>query len=160
MSRGYAFRAEARQELRDAVRYYEKAARGLGAEFSAEVRATIERLLLYPDSGPAFETGTRRKHLVRFPYSIAYVQHQGRVEIVALMHSRRDPHYWAGRIQAPARTERSRSKRGSSGTIERQPLARCARRPRAWGGRAFPCRRTVSHPAPPCASQPHCWPVF
>ena len=98
MSRDYAFQPEAREELRDAVRYYEKAARGLGAEFSAEVRATIERLLLHPDSGPAFETGTRRKHLVRFPYSIVYLQHQGRIEIVAVMHNRRDPHYWVDRI--------------------------------------------------------------
>ncbi|MBW3631047.1 MAG: hypothetical protein KY464_17380 [Gemmatimonadetes bacterium] len=43
MSRGYAFRPEAREELRDAVRFYEKAARGLGAEFSAEVRAMVAR---------------------------------------------------------------------------------------------------------------------
>jgi plasmid stabilization system protein ParE len=98
VSRGYAFRPEAREELRDAVRYYEKVARGLGAEFSAEVRATIERLLLHPGAGPLFEAGTRRMHLVRFPYSIVYVQHQGRIEIVALMHHRRDPRYWMGRV--------------------------------------------------------------
>ncbi len=98
MSRGYAFRPEAREELRDAVRFYEKAARGLGAEFSAEVRATIERLLLHPETGPLFEAGTRRKHLVRFPYSIVYLQHEGRIDVVALMHHRRDPRYWMDRV--------------------------------------------------------------
>jgi toxin ParE1/3/4 len=70
MSPRFAFRPEARDELREAVLFYEKERPGLGAEFSAEVRTTLEALVLNPNSGPEFEAGTRRKLVPRFPYSV------------------------------------------------------------------------------------------
>ncbi len=99
MIRGYAFRPEAREELRDAVRFYEREAKGLGGEFAAEVRAVVESVVVNPDTGSPFEADTRRKLLPRFPYSVVYLHETGRIEIIALMHHRREPGYWTNRVR-------------------------------------------------------------
>jgi plasmid stabilization system protein ParE len=97
--RGYAFRPEAREELREAVRFYEREAKGLGAELAAEVRAVVESIVSNPNTGSPFEAGTRRRLLPRFPYSIIYLHESGRLDIIALMHYRREPSYWADRMR-------------------------------------------------------------
>lgn len=94
----FAFRPEAREELRDAIRYYEKEEAGLGGEFLSEVRAAVELVLANPGAAPAFEAGTRRKLLARFPYSIIYLHESGRTEIIAIVHHRREPGYWTERV--------------------------------------------------------------
>ncbi|HEX8829638.1 MAG TPA: type II toxin-antitoxin system RelE/ParE family toxin [Longimicrobium sp.] len=98
MSRGYAFRPEAREELREAVRFYEREAKGLGTELAAEVRAVIETIESNPLTGSPFEAGTRRKLLPRFPYSIVYLHEDGQFDVIALMHHRREPGYWSDRV--------------------------------------------------------------
>ena len=98
MSRGFAFRPEAREELREAIRFYEKEQTGLGAELLAEVRAAVEHVLANPGAAPPFQAGTRRKLVARFPYSIVYLHESGRTEIVALLHHRREPEYWTDRV--------------------------------------------------------------
>jgi plasmid stabilization system protein ParE len=99
VSRGYAFRPEAREELREAVRFYEREAKGLGAEFAAEVRAAIESIERNPSTGSPFEAGTRRKLLPRFPYRIVYLHELGQLDVIALMHHRREPGYWTDRVR-------------------------------------------------------------
>ena len=98
MSRGYAFRPEARDELREAVRFYEREAKGLGAELAAEVRAVVESIAANPNAGSPFEARTRRKLLPRFPYSIIYLDESGRLDVIAVMHHRREPGYWTDRF--------------------------------------------------------------
>jgi toxin ParE1/3/4 len=99
VSRGYAFRPEAREELREAVRFYEREAKGLGAELATEVCAVVESVVLNPNTGSPFEAGTRRKLLPRFPYSIIYLHESGRLDVIAVMHHRREPGYWTDRMQ-------------------------------------------------------------
>jgi hypothetical protein len=40
----------AKEELREAARYYESCVRGLGGDFLREVRDTIRRITLWPDA--------------------------------------------------------------------------------------------------------------
>jgi hypothetical protein len=40
----------------------------------------------------------RCKALGRFPYQLLYSQHGDEVRVLAVMHKRRRPMYWAGRI--------------------------------------------------------------
>jgi plasmid stabilization system protein ParE len=98
VSRSSAFRPEAREELRRAVRFYEREAKGLGAELAAEARAVLESIVSNPNTGSPFAAGTRRKLLPRFPYSVVYLGESGRVDVIALMHHRREPDYWTDRI--------------------------------------------------------------
>ena len=96
--RSVIFHPNARDELREAVRYYEQARRGLGVEFAAEVQATIEQVTAQPLTGFPSEAGTRRRLLPRFPYSVIYLPEADRLRIVALMHHRRKPGYWLSRV--------------------------------------------------------------
>lgn len=55
------FHPQARAELRAAVQFYERAARGLGRELALEARAAIGRIADLPESGsPDAEEGVRR----------------------------------------------------------------------------------------------------
>jgi hypothetical protein len=48
---------------------------------------------------PAFSFGTRHYPLARFPFSIIYrLKDDELIEIVALMHHKKKPGYWAGRV--------------------------------------------------------------
>lgn len=98
MSRRFAFDPRARAELRKAVRFYEAESPGLGREFAAEVQAVILYLLEFPASGSPARAGARRKLLGRFPYSLIYLPDPAPLLVVAVMHHRRNPDYWADRL--------------------------------------------------------------
>jgi plasmid stabilization system protein ParE len=98
VKRRFDFHPRARAELRHAVQFYEAEARGLGAEFAAEVRTAIDQVLEYPESGSPARAGTRRRLLGRFPYSLIYLPELEILTIVALMHHRREPDYWLDRL--------------------------------------------------------------
>lgn len=99
MKRSFDFHPEAREELRQAVQFYEQESPGLGRVFAAEARAVIDHLLDHPLSGAPAEAETRRKLLLRFPYSMIYLVEPTRLRIIALMHQRREPGYWLTRIE-------------------------------------------------------------
>jgi hypothetical protein len=44
----FAFHPEAEAEFLEAIAYYEECASGLGLDFSAELHATIQRILVFP----------------------------------------------------------------------------------------------------------------
>ena len=98
MSLPFAFSPEARQELQDAVRFYERKSVGLGAEFAEEVRTAVDQIVHHPSWGAPSSVGTRPRMLRRFPYSIIYLHEPGSIEIIAVVHQRRDPGYWQDRL--------------------------------------------------------------
>jgi toxin ParE1/3/4 len=96
---------EARAELRSAALWHDERRTGLGDEFIAEVSAAFDRLGNAPESYPAWP-GTRaagpliRKATIqRFPYVIAFENHEHRVLVLAIAHAKRRPLYWLTRAQ-------------------------------------------------------------
>ena len=77
---------------------YNEQAPGLGDAFAAEVRATVTRIVEYPDVGFAVRPLIRRRLLLRFPYSVLYSASEGRLRVLAIMHHHREPGYWENRI--------------------------------------------------------------
>jgi toxin ParE2 len=73
---------EARQELLEAVAWYEECQPGLGRQFDAEIQRAEDAILLPPNAWSNAGGGFRRKLLHRFPYT------------VAIMHQHRQPDYW------------------------------------------------------------------
>lgn len=71
---------DARAELRGAVLWYDEQRERLGAE----------RWTGLGDRTPAI----RRHTLHRFPYVVAFEQHQERLLVLAIAHAKRRPLYW------------------------------------------------------------------
>jgi hypothetical protein len=84
----YRFVPDAKDDLRDAVEFYESQRRGLGAEFAVEVGVGIAQVLEAPERWPEVEPGTRKyrsppqvehgddldrsRRIDRFPFGIFY----------------------------------------------------------------------------------------
>ncbi len=62
------FLAPAEAELVDAISYYNMQGEGLGYEFAAEVKRTIERIIQYPEAWTKLSKRTRRCRTNRFPF--------------------------------------------------------------------------------------------
>ncbi len=62
----------ARIELADAISYYNSQSEGLGYEFAAEVKRTLERIVQYPEAWFKLSKRTDRCRTNRFSYGIVY----------------------------------------------------------------------------------------
>lgn len=93
------FLAPAEAELFDAVAYYNTQSEGLGYEFAAEVKRTIERIVQYPEAWVQLSKRTRRCRTNRFPYGVIYQVRSENLLIVAVMHLSRNPQTWRGRVK-------------------------------------------------------------
>lgn len=93
------FTTIARQELEDAVRYYELQHAGLGQRFKEEVQKAAKRIAKYPQAW-AIERGEVRKCLLhRFPYKLMYSLEDDHILVIAVAHQHRKPDYWIDRNQ-------------------------------------------------------------
>lgn len=88
------FQAEANLEFREAARYYESEAPGVGLAFAAEVHKAIAKLAEFPLAARLVRGSIRKKVLPHFPYSILYAVEQDGILIVAVAHQRKRPTYW------------------------------------------------------------------
>jgi hypothetical protein len=66
------FFPEADEEFREAVRFYENEAPGVGLRFVAEVRKGVTFITENPYAAVVAGSGIRRKVLNHFPYSLLY----------------------------------------------------------------------------------------
>ena len=92
------FLPEADEEFREAVRYYEKEAPGVGLRFVTEVRRSVIFIIENPYAASGVGSGLRRKVLNHFPYSLLYAVESELVVIVAVAHQKRRPRYWRSRV--------------------------------------------------------------
>jgi plasmid stabilization system protein ParE len=93
------FLPPARAELTDAISYYNIQSEGLGFEFAAEVKRTLERIVRHPDAWLRLSKRTRRCRTNRFPYGINYQDRKEMLLIVAVMHMSREPETWKSRLK-------------------------------------------------------------
>lgn len=84
--------------MNEAARFYEERSPGLGRDFLEEIERTIDSLVAHPESGPRISRNLRRRIVRRFPFGVIYAVETDRIIIVAIMHLRRRPGYWKGRI--------------------------------------------------------------
>ena len=87
----------AEAETLEAAEWYRERSEVAAFRFGRALDSKIEEIVEHPDRWPLFEAGTRRAVLSSFPYSVVYRVRGEVVEIVAIMHQRRQPGYWADR---------------------------------------------------------------
>ncbi len=97
MSLAVAFRAVPKAEFDDAASWYEAQRAGLGEDLVAEVRGVLDAIAGRPTRYPVAAGDTREAALVRFPYCVYYRVKPGRVVVVAVLHTSRDPAVWQAR---------------------------------------------------------------
>ena len=91
------FHPAARQELAEAIAYYNGEKEGLGARFLLEVRRALGQIRAMPNAWAKVSPRARRYRLRRFPYGIVYRPGKDSTVILAIMHLSRRPGYWKDR---------------------------------------------------------------
>ncbi len=94
----YAFHPAAEGEYIEAAKYYVAIAPNLGVRFYDEMEKLIFQIRRQPDQFFKFSPPARRALSRKFPYSLVYLDEPDRVWIVAVMHAKRRPDYWRGRL--------------------------------------------------------------
>lgn len=100
MTGGLYIEPEAEAELEQAADRYEESVPGLGLEFLTEMRERTRDVLNAPHRFPPFGgvEGVQCAHAVgRFPHLVIYMVLADTVHILAYMHPRQRPGYWAQR---------------------------------------------------------------
>jgi plasmid stabilization system protein ParE len=88
------FSKYARQELEDAVHYYELEYSGLGGRFKEEVGRAALRIAEYPRAWSVERGDVRKCLLHKFPYKLLYSIEGDHVFVIAVAHQHRRPDYW------------------------------------------------------------------
>lgn len=95
----FDFHPNASMEYRESAAFYESCHPGLGAAFTLEVEAAIQRIIESPERWRRIEKDVRTCRTHTFPYAILYPIEKDSIFILAVMHLHREPGYWQDRIQ-------------------------------------------------------------
>ena len=93
------FLSEADEEFREAARYYESEAAGVGLSFIATVHKAVDEIVEFPLATQAHRTDIRKKVLRHFSYNLFYAIETDTIVIVAVAHQRKRPNYWRARLK-------------------------------------------------------------
>ncbi|MDO8890460.1 MAG: type II toxin-antitoxin system RelE/ParE family toxin [Sulfurimicrobium sp.] len=93
----FVFHPEAEDEFFAAIEYYESVETGLGSDFSLEVLKTIQNAVDFPMAWPVLVDDIHRCLTNRFPYGVLYRLEGELIQVLAVMHLRREPGYWQER---------------------------------------------------------------
>ena len=88
------FSKYAKQELNDAVHYYELEYEGLGRKFREEVKKAVNRISEYPKAWSVERGDVRKCLLHKFPYKLLYSIEENHIFVIAVAHQHRKPDYW------------------------------------------------------------------
>ena len=81
-SNQFRFYLEAREDFRDAIRWYRSRSPTVATEFRGMVSDVIREIVQTPQRWPKYLYGTRRFVLHRFPFSIIYLDDSDILSIV------------------------------------------------------------------------------
>ena len=87
----------AADEAESSERWYRERNETAAERFRRELDRAVELIGERPEAAPPYVGNTRRFLLRRFPFFVADRVFSQRIQIVAVAHARRRPHYWLGR---------------------------------------------------------------
>ncbi len=97
MSLPIVFRRAARAEFDDAADWYEQRRAGLGAAFTAAVQRVLDQIAAQPDFYPQVYQDVREAQVSGYPHCVYCREESGRVVVLSVFHTARDPSIWQGR---------------------------------------------------------------
>jgi plasmid stabilization system protein ParE len=97
MSLLVVFRRAARTEFDDGADWYDGRRAGLGTAFTAAVQDVLGRIAAQPDFYPQVFGDVREGLVAGFPYCVYYREEPGRVLVLSVFHTARNPSVWQSR---------------------------------------------------------------
>jgi toxin ParE1/3/4 len=94
----FRFHPEAQVEMVESAKYYEAEQEELGKRFLEAVRTAARRVCLSPAIYQRVQDDIRQCSVDRFPFGIVFREERDHIQIIAVVHFRRDPDYWKRRI--------------------------------------------------------------
>jgi len=91
------FLEEAKDELDQAIEYYDLQSPGLGQQFLQEILNTLDRVASFPQAWHPLSENTRRCQTVRFPYGLIYAVLENEILIISVSNLHREPNHWKNR---------------------------------------------------------------
>ena len=88
----------ARDDLREARRWYNSRTRSLGSRFTRAVDLCLERIQQFPEAAPVVHPSVRRALVQTFPYAVFYTFDEREIVVLAVLHSRRSLEAWQSRL--------------------------------------------------------------
>ena len=94
------FHPEAREEFHDAAHWYEERSLLAGDRFVQAMRSAVDAIMADPQRYQQLDGGIHIFRLKKFPFRIYYSHEAASDALVvhAVMHEKRRPDYWRGRI--------------------------------------------------------------
>jgi plasmid stabilization system protein ParE len=94
----HVFYRQAEAEYADAAAHCARVDPELGGRFYEEIESLIRDIRQEPVGFRLFDAPIRRHFSRVFPYAVLYIDEPDRVLIIAVMHMKRRPGYWRGRL--------------------------------------------------------------
>ena len=94
MARPVVYRRKVGRDLAGAYRWYEEQRPGLGEEFLTAVDATFDAIEQRSEVFGRVHGEVRRVNVSHFPYAVFYRIEPGRVVVLTILHTARDPKLW------------------------------------------------------------------
>lgn len=98
MTRRLAILPQAELDVSGAAAWYEDRRTGLGDKFLDELESVLQRVINNPSQFPKIKKQIRRALLRRFPYAVYFDVTGETLELIAVLHQRRDSKTWEKRI--------------------------------------------------------------
>jgi toxin ParE1/3/4 len=92
------FRRAAQRDFDEAFDWYEAQRHGLGVRFAQAVQKELDLIADQPLVHGLIHSEVRCGLVSRFPYGVYYRVKPDRIEIIAILHGRRDPQTWLARL--------------------------------------------------------------
>ncbi len=87
----------AKRDIAGAIRWYDRQRPGLGDEFEADLEASLRRLQESSAFTAPIYRDVRFVKLSRFPYVVYFRRLSDRLEVLAVLHGKRNPLTWQRR---------------------------------------------------------------
>ena len=97
MTRRVEIHPSAAREARDARRWYAERDPEIAEVYVEELRWVLDAVATRPASFAPYFGGTRRASFRGFPYAVIFRDLGDAARVLAVMHERRRPDYWARR---------------------------------------------------------------
>lgn len=86
--------AEAKEDIDEAIAWYESQRRGLGREFAQVLDQKLDAILAMPGAHPSAGDGVRVTRTKPYPYGIYFETTSDEIIVLAVLHLSRRPGIW------------------------------------------------------------------